>query len=100
MRIIFLSFVSVFLLSSCMTIDSKIDIASTGRAKSDVILDMSRMITVLSAFGTGTDATSIDKNLCKDKNFSEGLSEGQKESGGKIENFQCTSLGDYRARIE
>jgi uncharacterized lipoprotein YajG len=63
---------SVFLLSGCMTLDSRMDIGRDGKTHSVVDIDMSRMMTLLSAFGTGKEIeNSIDKNLCEDANFRE-----------------------------
>jgi hypothetical protein len=63
---------SVFLLSSCMSLDSHMEIKADGTSHSLVDLDMSRMVTLLSAFGTGNEVQSaINKNLCDDANFRE-----------------------------
>ena len=59
------------LLSSCMTIDSHILISSSGSGYSSVFIDMSKMVTLLSAFATGSSDSTIDKDLCKDANFQE-----------------------------
>lgn len=62
---------SVFLLSSCMKLESEIVLDANGIAISKATIDMSKFISIMSAFGTGGEATdSINKNLCLDENFS------------------------------
>ena len=62
--------VSVFLLSSCMKLDSAINIDANGVAKSVATIDMAKFISVIEAMGTGSDSAGINKDLCKDENFS------------------------------
>lgn len=89
---LFLFLFSVMLLSSCMTIDSHVTLSSSGTAHSVATIDMSGMVTLLSAFGSGNTNSSLDKDLCKDENFQNGLTEGAFQAKEKIDNLTCTSL--------
>ncbi len=91
---------SVFLLSSCMKLESEIVLDSNGIASSKATIDMSKFMTIMSAFGSGGEATnSINKNLCLDENFSGWLYESLGEEKNKVTDVVCTSVGDYKAMV-
>ena len=92
--------VSVFLLSSCMKLDSAINIDANGVAKSVATIDMAKFISVIEAMGTGSDSAGINKDLCKDENFSGWLYESLSESKDTLADVKCTSVGDYKAKVE
>jgi hypothetical protein len=90
------------LLSSCMKLDAHIMISASGTVMQDSTIDMSGIAKMMESFSGLTDSGSsssdtIDKDLCKDGDFQEGLTTGGAQS--KLENMKCTSLGDYKARI-
>jgi hypothetical protein len=53
-----------------MKLDSAINIDANGVAKSVATIDMAKFISVIEAMGTGSDSAGINKDLCKDENFS------------------------------
>ena len=61
---------SLFFLTSCMKIDGVMELGADGRANSRATIDMSKLVTLMEAFGTGTEMKTLNKNLCLDENFS------------------------------
>ncbi|GAB0174290.1 MAG: hypothetical protein HHAS10_01690 [Candidatus Altimarinota bacterium] len=90
---------TLLLLSSCMKFEGEIQFASDGTANTKASVDMTKFMVLMEAFGSGSNTSTINKNLCLDENFSGGLSEGMGKSKVKMNNFQCTSLGDYKVQI-
>ena len=90
---------SLVLFSSCMKIDSHIGVTSSGSASYSATLDVSQMMTLLSSFGTGEN-TPIEKDLCKNEDFQDSLEKSAEKQKDKIDAIVCTSLGDYKARID
>jgi hypothetical protein len=53
-----------------MKLESEITLDANGIVSSRASIDMSKFITLISAFGTGAESAGINKNLCLDENFS------------------------------
>jgi hypothetical protein len=83
-----------------MKLESAINIDESGIAKSVATIDMSKFITIMEAFWTGGNASGIDKDLCKDENFSGGLYESLSESKEVLTDVKCTSLWAYIAKVQ
>ncbi len=57
------------------------------------------MMTLLSTFSTGT-STPIEKDLCKNEDFQDSIEKSTDKQKGKIDGIICTSLGDYKAKMD
>lgn len=82
-----------------MKFEWEIQFASDGTANTKASVDMTKFMVLMEAFGSGSNTSTINKNLCLDENFSGGLSEWMWKSKVKMNNFQCTSLWDYKVQI-